>query len=192
MPRAPEPTRQKILAAATRLFYGAGIRAVSLDEIAERAGVTKKTLYYHFRSKDDLVGAYLETRDPQNLAAFRRWFDEAEGTIDAKVRAIFAGLAAAARHPKWRGCGFLRTSVEYADLPGHPAIKTGIAHKKRVEAWLAEVLSADGIASAGVLARQIMLLIDGAFAVVLLHRDPTWMETAGDAAVALIAAARSR
>lgn len=191
MPRAPEPTRDKILAAATRLYYGAGIRAVSLDEIAQKAGVTKKTLYYHFRSKDDLVGAYLETRDPQNLAAFRRWFDEAEGSVDDKVRAIFDKLAEAARHPKWRGCGFLRTSVEYADLPGHPAIKTGIAHKKRVEAWLAEVFSADGIATAGVLARQIMLLIDGSFAVVLLHRDPTWMETAGDAAVALIVAARA-
>ncbi|MDC7790023.1 TetR/AcrR family transcriptional regulator [Rhodoplanes sp. TEM] len=192
MPRTAEPTRRKILAAATRLFYGAGIRAVSLDEIAAAAGVTKKTLYYHFRSKDDLVGAYLAARDAPNLALFRRWFDEAGGDLADRVRAIFRNLARAARHPKWRGCGFLRTSVEYADLPGHPAIRTGIAHKKRVEAWLEEMLAADGIAGAPELSRQVMLLLDGSFAVVLLHRDPTYMETAGDAAFALITAAQGR
>lgn len=192
MPRTAEPTRRKILAAATRLFYAAGIRAVSLDEIAAAAGVTKKTLYYHFRSKDDLVGAYLAARDAPNLALFRRWFDEAGGGLADRVRAIFLNLARSARHPKWRGCGFLRTSVEYADLPGHPAIRTGIVHKKRVEAWLEEVLAADGIAGAPELSRQVMLLLDGSFAVVLLHRDPTYMETAGDAAFALITAAQGR
>lgn len=192
MPRAAEPTRQRILAAAARLFYGAGIRAVSLDEIAARAGVTKKTLYYHFRSKDDLVGAYLAARDAPNLALFRGWYEEAEGGPPDKVRAVFRRLARSARHPKWRGCGFLRTSVEYADLPGHPAIRTGIAHKKRVEAWLEEMLAADGIVGAPELSRQIMVLLDGCFAVVLLHRDPSYMETAGDAAFALITAARGR
>ncbi|RAI41240.1 TetR/AcrR family transcriptional regulator [Rhodoplanes roseus] len=192
MPRTAEPTRDRIVAAAAKLFYGSGIRAVSLDEVAAKAGVTKRTLYYHFRSKDDLVAAYLSVRDQPNLALFRRWFEETGGGVPEKVRGLFRHLARSARHPKWKGCGFLRTSVEYAELPGHPAIRAGIVHKKRVEAWLAEVLTADGIASAPELARQIMLLLDGCFAVVLLHRDPTYMETAGDAAFELVTAARAR
>ena len=49
-----KPAREKIVDAASRLFYGEGIRAVSVDAIAEKAGVTKNTLYYHFKSKDDL------------------------------------------------------------------------------------------------------------------------------------------
>ena len=38
-------------------------RAVSVDAVAEKAGLTKRTLYYHFKSKDDLVAAYLAARD---------------------------------------------------------------------------------------------------------------------------------
>ena len=53
MPRKPEPTREKILTAANRLFYAEGIGRVSVDAVADKAGVTKRTLYYHFRSKDD-------------------------------------------------------------------------------------------------------------------------------------------
>lgn len=186
----PTPTtRDRIVNAAAKLFYGQGIRAVSVDAVAEKAGVTKRTLYYHFDSKDDLIAAYLEGRDQPNLAVFQRWYDEAEGGVDAKVKAIFDQLAKSARHPKWKGCGFLRTAAELVDMPGHPAIKAGVAHKQRVEDWLTHVLEADGIVEARTLGRQIMLLLDGGFAVVLLRRDPSYMETAGEAAAALIAAA---
>ncbi|NLS02234.1 TetR/AcrR family transcriptional regulator [Rhizobium sp. P32RR-XVIII] len=186
----PTPTtRDRIVNAAARLFYGQGIRAVSVDAVAEKAGVTKRTLYYHFDSKDDLIAAYLEGRDQPNLAVFQRWYAEAEGSVDAKVKAIFDQLAKSARHPKWKGCGFLRTAAELAGMPGHPAIKAGVAHKQRVEDWLTHVLEADGIPDARTLGRQIMLLLDGGFAVVLLRRDPSYMETAGEAAAALIAAA---
>ena len=62
-----DQTRERIVAAAARLFYNEGIRAASVDAIAEKAGVTKKTLYYHFRSKDELIAAYLESRDQPTL-----------------------------------------------------------------------------------------------------------------------------
>jgi len=183
------PTRERILAAASKLFYGEGIRAVSVDAVAEKAGLTKRTLYYHFRSKDDLVAAYLAARDQPNMALFRRWFSEAEGRLPAKVQAIFRQLARNAAHPKWKGCGFLRTSAELANLPGHPAIRIGAAHKKKFETWLCEEFTQPGIANAAELARQILLLLDGSFAVVQLHRDPSYMESAGEAAYALVAAA---
>jgi hypothetical protein len=74
-------------------------------------------------------------------------------------------------------------------MPGHPALKAGAAHKRRVEDWLADTFEAEGVAEARKLARQVVLLLDGAFAVVLMHRDPSYMETAGEAAAALVAAA---
>lgn len=183
-------TRERIVKAAVKLFHAEGIRAVSVDAIADKAGVTKRTLYYHFRSKDDLIAAYLETRDQPNLVVFRQWFDEAPGDLADKVAAIFQHLARSARHPKWKGCGFLRTSVELVNMPGHPAMVAGRAHKKRVEGWLGDMFVAAGIAEADArqLARQVILLIDGAFSVVLLHRDPSYMETAGEAAATLVRA----
>ena len=57
MAEPDSPTRKRIIEAASKLFYGEGIRAVSVDAVAEKAGVTKRTLYYHFESKDELVAA---------------------------------------------------------------------------------------------------------------------------------------
>lgn len=182
-------TRERIVTAAARLFYDKGIRNVGVDAVAAKAGVTKRTLYYHFTSKDELIAAYLAARDQPNLALFKRWFGEAPGGIAAKVEAIFGNLAKAARHPRWKGCGFLRTAAELADLPGHPAIRIGAAHKKRFEEWLRQELAGEGIGEPGLLARQIVLLLDGSFAVVLLHRDADYMEAAGQAAATLITTA---
>ena len=189
MAKSEVPTRERIVSAANALFYADGIRGVSVDAVAAKAGVTKRTLYYHFKSKDDLVAAYLAGRDQPNLALFKQWFAEADGALPAKVERIFRNLARSARHPKWKGCGFLRTSAELANMPGHPAIKIGAAHKKKFEDWLRATFEAEGIAQASQLSRQILLLLDGSFAVVLLHRDPSYMETAGLAAHELIKAA---
>lgn len=187
MTKTDIPTRNRILIAAGKLFQSEGIRAISVDAIAEKAGLTKRTLYYHFRSKDDLITALLEERDQPNLALFQRWFSETDGDVADKVQAIFLHLAVSARHPKWKGCGFLRTSVELIHMPGHPAILASRAHKRRVEDWLcAEFGEIRALDDAQRLARQIILLLDGAFAVVLLHRDPGYMESAGEAAAQLI------
>jgi len=181
-------TKDRILDAAAKLFYAQGVRAVSVDAVAAKAGITKRTLYYHFRSKDDLIAAYLAGRDQPNLALFKRWFAEAEGNVAQRVEAIFRQLAQSARHPRWKGCGFLRTSAELAEFPGHPALVAGRAHKKNVEDWLCAEIGDRRTA------RQILLLMDGAFSAVLLHRDPDYLETAGQAAARLIdpqASARS-
>jgi hypothetical protein len=122
---------------------------------------------------------------------FKQWFAAAKGGVAAKVQAIFNNLATSARHPKWKGCGFLRTSAELANMPGHPAIKIGAAHKKKFEHWLRLTFESERIADAPLLARQILLLLDGSFAVVLLQRDPSYMESAGQAALALIESARA-
>lgn len=186
------PTRQRIVAAASKLFYDEGIGRVSVDAIAAEAGITKRSLYYHFRSKDDLVTAYLDYRDLPNLQAFQRWYDEAEGGAGDRIAAIFTRLEISARHPKWKGCGFLRTSSELVNMPGHPALRRGIAHKKRIEEWFAGCLAAEGTTNPEDLARQIRILLDGAFAVVTLDRDPGYMRLAGEAARVLVEAAPRR
>lgn len=179
-------TRDRIIAVATRLFYRDGIRAVSVDAVAEAAGLTKRTLYYHFSSKDELIAAYLSARDQPNLALFQRWFAEAEGGVEQKLRGVFLKLASAARRPSWIGCAFLRTAAELANMPGHPAIKAGVTHKKRVEAWVAVVLGKAGAANPEGLARQVAVLLDGAFAAALMHRDPAYIEAAGEAVFTIV------
>ena len=182
-----QSTRERILQAAGKLFHRDGIRAISVDAIAERAGVTKRTLYYHFRSKDDLIAAHLQARDEPNLVVFKRWFAETDGDTAEKVAGIFRQLAQSARNAKWKGCGFLRTSVELINLPGHPALVAARAHKRRVEDWLGSIFSEAGAGCDALpLTRQIMLLLDGSFAVVLLHRDPSYMDAAADAAADLV------
>ena len=189
----PSPTtKDRIVDAACGLFYGEGIRAVSVDAIAAKAGITKKTLYYHFRSKDELIAAYLVVRDQPNLALYRKWFDATEGALADKVAAIFFNLAKSARHPKWKGCGFLRTAAELANMPGHPAMKVGAAHKKKFEAWLCDRFSADGLAEPASLAQQVALLMEGAFSTILVHRDPEYAETAALAARGLVQNAVTR
>lgn len=192
MTEPDKPTRARIIEAASKLFYGEGIRAVSVDAVAEKAGVTKRTLYYHFESKDELVAAYLEARDQPNLKLMAGWFDKAEGGLPQKIEAIFQNLARSARHPRWKGCGFLRTAAELANLPGHPAIKIGARHKAGFERWLAGACADHGVAAPEELARQVVLLMDGAFSVMLVHRDPAYVEAAGRAAASLASTAQNR
>jgi len=191
MPRSADSTKARIVQAAARLFYEEGIRAVSA--VAEKAGVTKKTLYYHFRGKDNLVAAYLQSQDQPTLDLYARWFTETGGSAADKVRGLFTKFGEAASHPRWRGCGFLRTVAELASTPGHPAVKAGAAHKKRFEQWLTDVLAEHGIEGRQELARHIVLLLDGAATVMLVLRDTAYVKTAGDLAGARVeAAARAR
>jgi AcrR family transcriptional regulator len=186
MSSTQSPTRQRIIDAAMKLFYAEGIGRVSVDAVAAKAGVTKRTLYYHFDSKDDLITAYLEERDQPNLKQLASWYESAKGGVDEQVAAIFTNLARVARHPKWRGCGFLRTAAELAAMPGHPALKVGARHKRGFETWLAAELAKSGIESAADLAREVVVLLDGAFAITLVHRNPDYIEAAGRAAQRLV------
>ncbi|MCK1359356.1 TetR/AcrR family transcriptional regulator [Bradyrhizobium sp. 199] len=187
-----DSTREQIVVAATRLFYGDGIRAVSMDAVAAKAGVTKKTLYYHFTSKDELVAETIAARDQPMLELYMRWFAETDGTVAEKVRGLFTKLGRSVDVPRWRGCGFLRTIAELANTPAHPAVKAGAAHKKRFEAWLATELRDHEVPNATALARQLVILLDGATTVMLIHRDLDYVETAGRLARDLVTRAATQ
>ena len=186
MTRDSSETRRRLIAAADGLFYGQGIGAVGVDAIAEAAGVTKRTLYYHFASKDDLIAAYLEERDLPTLGRYQGLIPEPGEPAQRQVRRIFEQLGVNAKDPRWRGCSFLRAAAEFANLPGHPARVVAARHKKRFEGWLKGILAADGFAGAAGLTRQLMILFDGAVAQILIHRDPSYAGSAADAASTLL------
>ena len=190
MPRSGNETRTRIVATAARLFYQEGIRAVSVDAVAEKAKITKKTLYYHFRSKDDLIAAYLQAQDQSTLDLYARWFCEIDGTAADKVRGLFLNFGRVADNPRWKGCGFLRTIAELASMPGHPAIKAGAAHKKRFESWLSSELRRLDVPDSQAVARKIVILLDGAATVMLIHRDVAYVQAAGKMAEELVTASQ--
>jgi AcrR family transcriptional regulator len=162
---------------------------VGVDAVASKAGVTKRTLYYHFASKDDLVAAYLEGRHQPNLKQLALWYEAGIGGPGAKITSLFQQLAQSVRHPRWRGCAFQRTLAELAAMPGHPARKVGARHKRAFEDWLTAEFEAEALVEPQALARQVSILLDGAFAAALAHRDADYVEAAGDAAEALVALA---
>ncbi|MEO1249683.1 MAG: helix-turn-helix domain-containing protein [Pseudomonadota bacterium] len=185
-PRAD--THDRIIHAADALFYAGSIRDVSVDRIAEMAGVTKKTLYYHFRSKDDLVAAYLAARHKPTLERYKSWAGES-GPMPDRIERMFRLLSEAARNPGWKGCGFIRAAVELADSPGHPALEAARRYKAAFADWLQNELDAAGYEASGELCMTIMILLDGAIARMMVDRDPNYAITAGKTASKLLATA---
>ncbi|GAB2583084.1 TetR/AcrR family transcriptional regulator [Kribbella endophytica] len=110
-----EPVRERLLAAADELFYAHGMRAVSADKIIDRVGTTKVTFYRHFRTKDDLVVAYLERRAAAERAGVEAVIAAAGGDAAAVLRMMSAGLGEMACVPGFRGCPFINAAAEYAD-----------------------------------------------------------------------------
>ena len=126
VPRSSEATRTRILDAAYGLFRRRGYTRVSMDEIAAATAVTKRTLYYHFRSKDELLAAVLETQHRLALAAFRTFGDSLGGSPEAIVDTLFRDLAAWADKPRWAGSGFTRLVSSSPICPGiRPASSRG-------------------------------------------------------------------
>jgi AcrR family transcriptional regulator len=91
MPRLTNP-EQTILTCAYQLFHRHGFNRVSMDEIATAARVTKRTIYYHFRSKDDLIAAALEHQHELAVATFRTWTDRISRKPEAIVASLFSEL----------------------------------------------------------------------------------------------------
>jgi AcrR family transcriptional regulator len=180
--RGEEGTRQRILAAAYELFYRHGFVRVALDEIADKAGVTKRTLYYHFRSKDDLLAAAMELHSELALVRIRRWGDKLPADPEAAVDALFAELGRWASAPRFEGAGYTRLVMELADLPGHPARMVARRHKVVMEVWLADEFEKRGVQNPREYARRLTVLMEGATASMLIHGDRSYLRSAADMA----------
>jgi AcrR family transcriptional regulator len=178
--------RQRLLAAATELFYEDGVHTVGIDKIIERAGVAKASLYSIFGSKEGLVRAYLEARHEARRA---RLLAEIERYDDPRRRllALFDVLASTVAQPGFRGCAFANASAESA-LDSAAADVTRDVRRWLVEK-LAELATMLGVADPAALARQLTLLYDGALAQSRLDPSPAAARAAKDAAMELVDAA---
>ena len=186
MPRSSEPTRRRILEAAYELFYRKGFGRVGVDEIAAFAGLTKRTLYYHFESKDELLSAVLETQSGLVLARIRKHESRYSGRPHEMIDVLFSELARWSAKPGWSGAGFTRLVMELADLPGHPARAVARRHKAEIEAWWTSLLEREKVPSAADRAREVALLMEGATALILVHGDKSYAAAAGHAAKRLL------
>ncbi len=186
MRRRASDTRQRILDGAYRLFYAAGFARSSMDAIADAAGITKRTLYQHFDSKDSLLDAVMGQQHSLMLDRIAQWLSHDGTTPEALVEGLFGHLAAWVASPDWRGSGFSRAALEFADLPGHPARRAARRHKRAVEDSLAAALAARGHPAAEALARHLMLLIEGSLNLALIHADAQYVESAAQAARTLV------
>ncbi|EKU45264.1 TetR/AcrR family transcriptional regulator [Brevibacterium sp. LS14] len=157
------PGARRILETAAELFYSHGIHAVGVDTIAEESGLTKRTLYDRFGSKDALVAAYLQVRHEvwwarleKRLAAL-----SAESTPGSRALAVFDSYTLDSDSTD-RGCAFVNVSAELP--PEHPGRGVIRAHKRAVEALLADILA--GSSDSRSLAEHVFLLLEAG----IVHR----------------------
>lgn len=151
--------RERILEVARELFYGQGIRATSADRIIEQVGITKVTFYRHFRTKGDLVVAYLR----EQAAAERAHMERALRKDDpvASLRALATGIGYASCSPGFRGCAFINAAAEFAD-PDDPVRQAVDAHRRWMLDLFAAIAAEAQVHDVEATARQLMLLRDGA------------------------------
>ncbi|WP_326835124.1 TetR family transcriptional regulator [Amycolatopsis rhabdoformis] len=155
------PAGRRIVAAAEELFYSRGITAVGVDLIAEHSGVTKRTLYNQFGSKDHLVEAYLADRDQRWRSLVQATVDAGEGPVET-VMAPFAALRIWSETNS-RGCAFINALAELPD-PAHPAHRIAANQKRWLLDLFEELATAARCANPAVLAVQLLVLHEGALA----------------------------
>jgi AcrR family transcriptional regulator len=161
-PSEATDVRERILAVASELFYKQGARAVGVDLVVERAAVAKSSLYRHFRTKDDLIVAFLEREDVDFWAIWdgvaAAHADDALGELEAHMRWIGERLGRA----NYRGCPQINVAAEFAEQD-HPAREVARAHMQALRARLAAIAGRLGASAPDALAAQLALLVNGAF-----------------------------
>jgi AcrR family transcriptional regulator len=178
MPASEKPDmKERILATADRLFYLRGIRAVGVDTVAAEIGISKRTLYNHFPSKDALIAAYLERRFVQPRASDKPPAEQILATFDSLERRF------AARD--FRGCPFVNAVAEMG--ADRTVKKIAIAFKESRRLWFRDLLVRLGAADPESLATQLALLVDGSIAQDLVRDDPAMARAAKQAAIVLLA-----
>jgi len=176
------PPAERILAAADKLFYAQGIRAVGVDAVAAAAGVSKRTLYNYYPSKDDLIAAYLNGRFRSPAPS--------DAPAEEQILGVFDRLERAFGNAAFRGCPFVNAVAEISD-PKHPASAIARRFKEERRQWFRALLERVGAKEPDALATQLQILTDGAIATALVRGDPAYARSARAAAETLLASARS-
>ena len=185
-PKGELSARERILATANELFYREGVRAIGVDTVVERSGVSKTTLYRLFESKDALIAAFAAERDRLNW----EWWDRIEEQHDddphALLEALLSEIARRIGGPAYRGCPFLNLATEFPD-DNHPGRVAARANKEELRARLATVVAKLGIADPDRVASQIAMLINGAYVTGLVAKPADLRGELVDAAMKMLA-----
>jgi AcrR family transcriptional regulator len=179
MTRAADRTtmQERILETADRLFYGQGIRAVGVDTIAAEIGISKRTLYNHFPSKDALIAAYLERRFVQPRPSDKPPAEQILATFDSLERRFSS--------KDFRGCPFVNAVAELG-AEDQSVRKIAIAFKESRRLWFRDLLAQLDVKDAEALATQLAVLVDGCIAQDLVRNDPAMARAAKDVAKVLL------
>ncbi len=169
--------KQRILDTADRLFYLHGIRAIGVDTVAAEIGISKRTLYNHFPSKEELIKAYLARRSVTLPRSDKPPVEQIIGTFDSLQRRFGA--------KDFRGCPFVNAVTELG-AEDHAVRKIATAFKDGRRARFRELLKQTGAADPDRVATQLQLLVDGAIAADLVHNDPSMAVAAKQAAIVLL------
>ena len=154
--------RGRILETACTLFYRHGVRAVGVDLVVEKAGVAKTSLYRHFRTKDDLIAAFLQREDEDFWGTWDRVADQQGDEPAAELDAHLGWIGERVERPNYRGCPQINVAAEFPETD-HPARKVATAHKRQMRLRLKGIAERLGVARPDELAGQLSLLINGAF-----------------------------
>ncbi len=153
--------REELVRKALAAFYRNGFHATGMDMLVAETGVSKTSMYKHFRTKEDLILAVLRLRDEN----FRNWLfrrmEELADTPRGQLVAMFDALEEWFEEQGFRGCMFIKASSEYQDA-GHPIHKQSAEHKRMIEAHVTDLASRAGASDPAGLARQLLLLKEGA------------------------------
>ena len=139
--------RDRILDAADRLFYAHGIQSIGVDAVVLEAGISKRTLYKHFGSRELLIAAYLARRGARQPEVPR------PGEELHEILGVFKRFERWFASDEFRGCPFSNAIAELGGDAAHPALKVARDVKARNSAWFERRLRALGVAHAASLAR---------------------------------------
>ncbi|GAA0522301.1 TetR family transcriptional regulator [Saccharopolyspora subtropica] len=161
LPGKLTPAGRRVLDVAAEMFYRQGIHAVGVEAIAAEAGVTKKTLYACFGSKDRLVTAYLVERDQRWREWLAAWLAEHATEPRRRLLAVFDALEVWMADTDFRGCGFVNALAEIPD-PEHPARAVVVGQKRWMRELFEKLAGEAGIADPANFAASALLLYEGA------------------------------
>lgn len=154
--------RQRILDTASALFYAQGVRAIGVDLVVEASKVAKTSLYRHFRTKDDLIVAFLEREDLEFWAQWDQVSAKHAGDAMAELEAHMRWIGKRLARANYRGCPQINVAAEFAE-DDHPAREVSRRHMQDMRQRLTELARGLGAARPGDLAAQLGVLVNGAF-----------------------------
>lgn len=155
----PGRTRDGIIDVAADLFYDRGLDGTGVAELCARAGISKETLYRHFGSKDGLVRAVLEERSDRVTRWLREAAEKAGDDPADQLAAVFDALGRWYAEPSFRGCAIVNAAAQHHAAPASLVVAR---HLSRHLGLLREIAGRAGGTDPDVLARQLLMLIEGA------------------------------